>query len=475
MVPNLFRRLLGEGALTAAFVPIIKEKERQEGDPAVWRATNAVLWGLILVSVALIALVCGGLTVLVVWVPMTLDNELILRLLRVMFPYLGLVCVAALFIGILNARGHFFLPAMGATMLNVVMIASVIFLAPLFGVHRSEQVFGLAVGVLIAGVVQASFQLPVLRREGFRLQWVNPWQDPTVREVIRRMAPAVLGVAAYQINVVIVQGIAWFGAPEQTVASFNYAVRLLELPQGVVGVSLATVMLTELSKLAVAKKYPEFRGALREGLLQILFINTLAMVILWVLAEPIIRLLFERNAFDSASTSRATFALVCLAPALLAFSLNNVMARAFYALGDTVTPMRISVFCLAVNLGFAVLLIPTLHQGGMGLANSLSATINSGLLFYAFKKKQPKFEIREWLPNLGWISLAAGFAGVTAYGSFMGLDAAFGHEHLGTRALGVFVPMTLAGTVYFGIAWFLRLPQAHEIVSLVTSRFSGKK
>ncbi len=469
-IPNLFRRLLGEGALTAAFIPIFKQKEVNEGEESMWHGACAVLSALVLVSAGLVMLTVLGLTVAVNYVPMAAHTELILRLLRVMFPYVGLVCIAAVFIGMLNARGHYFLPAIGATVLNVVMIGSVWFLAPRFGPLLVDQVFGLAVGLVIAGFLQAAFQWPALRREGFRWRWVTPWRDPTVREVVRKMAPATIGVAAYQINVLLTQTFA-IGVDEHIVASFNYAVRLMELPQGVVGVSLATYLLTELSHLSAEKKFPEFRAALGEGLRQVLFINGLACVLLIMLATPIMRLLFEHGKFTAASTERASFALVFLAPGLVAYSVNNILARAFYALGDTRTPMRISLICLAINLVVAVPLILLLRQGGMGLANTISAATNSALLLYAIKRALPKFSLREFLPNVTNVAGAAALAGVTAWGGNLLWERQFGHAHLPQRLGAVFLPMALAGAVYLSLALWLKLPQAHEILGLLRGRF----
>ena len=151
-------------------------------------------------------------------------------------------------------RADIFIPAMGATMLNIVMIASVLFLAPNLGETLHTQIFGLAIGVLVAGVAQASFQLPTLRREGFRFEWVSPWKNDTVRQVVQKMVPAALGVAAFQINVLLTQD-SPFGYGDKIVASFNYAVRLMELPQGVFGISLATYLLPTLSGLASEKKF----------------------------------------------------------------------------------------------------------------------------------------------------------------------------------------------------------------------------
>ena len=212
-IPNLFRRLLGEGALTAAFIPIFKEKEKTDGETEMWRAANAVISGLIISASAVIAVVMLGISLALVSsqhfpaLALNPQTELMLRLLRVMFPYMLLVCLAAAFMGMLNARGHFFIPAMGATMLNVVMIASVLWLAPKFATDLPKedrlphQIFALAIGVLAAGVAQAAFQLPTLVRDGFRYRWVSPWGNETVRRVVVRMIPGTIGVAAFQINV----------------------------------------------------------------------------------------------------------------------------------------------------------------------------------------------------------------------------------------------------------------------------------
>jgi len=167
-IPNLFRRLLGEGALTAAFIPLFKEKEKTAGEAEMWRAANAVISGLVVAAAVIIGLVLAGVSLALAAGDFTGETRLMLELLRWMFPYMLLVCLAAVFMGMLNARGYFFIPAMGATMLNVVMIASVLWLAPRMGPTLETQIFGLALGVLVAGVAQAAFQLPTLRREGFR-------------------------------------------------------------------------------------------------------------------------------------------------------------------------------------------------------------------------------------------------------------------------------------------------------------------
>ena len=467
-IPSLFRRLLGEGALTAAFIPIFKEKERTGTEEELWRAANAVISGLI---VALAVIV--GLGLLIVSVALTAHDftpsvDLMLRLLRVMFPYMFFVCLAAVFIGILNARGHFFIPAMGATMLNVVMIASVFLLTPVWPGEKADKVFALAVGVVVAGVAQALFQLPSLRREGFDYRWVSPWRNETVRNVVRKIIPGTIGVAAFQINVLVVQnlGLVLGSANGPIISPFNYAVRLMELPQGVFGISLATYLLPALAGLAAEKKFDEFRATVRHGIAHLLFVNVLCAVLLVVLAEPAVRLIFERGSFTAQSTHATTLALQWLSASLIGYSLVNIFARAFYALGDTRTPMKISVVCLVVNLVCAVALVLPLKQGGFGLANTISSTLNCGLLLFALRKKLKTLGLAALKPGLLPLVVAVAIAGLTAWGASHEWERLIGHAGLPARIGAVFVPGTLAAGIYFGIALAAKIPAAVELREL---------
>jgi putative peptidoglycan lipid II flippase len=499
-IPNLFRRLLGEGALTAAFIPVFKEKEKTAGETEMWRAANAVISGLVVAACAIIGVVMVGLSIALAWggpheivnvydpcgLPHFIASDgsihygtagyfsgqtvLMLQLLRVMFPYMLLVCLAAAFMGMLNARGHFFIPAMGATMLNVVMIASVLWLAPRMGQKLDEQIFALAIGVLAAGMAQAAFQLPALRRDGFRYRWVSPWRDATVGRVVRQMIPGTIGVAAFQINVLLTQSIAFWVSP-QIVASFNYAVRLMELPQGMFGISLATYLLPTLSGLAAEKKFPEFRATLRQGVGTLTFFNLIAAVLLVVLAEPIVRLLFERGQFTAESTDRAALALLCLAPGLVAFSTVNILARAFYALGDTKTPMQISLATLVLNLVLVAALVGPLRQGGLGLANTITAAVNVWLLLFALRKKLGRLEMESLQKTLVPLALAGVLAGLLAWHGGHWWEQALGHATLALKIGAVFAPAGLAGLVYWLAALALKTPAAKEMTEFALARF----
>jgi len=473
-IPNLFRRLLGEGALTAAFIPLFKNKEKTEGDKAMWHTANAVVSALVVISSLVIGVVMLGLSAALMWGEFDTHTRLMLELLRVVFPYMLLVCLAAVFMGMLNSRGYFFIPAMGATLLNVVMIATVLLVAPRWGEDLGEQIFALAFGVLVAGVAQAGFQLPYLYREGYRLRWVTPWRNDSVREVVRKMIPATIGVAAFQFNIIITQTLAFWierSSGAQIVASFEYAVRLMELPQGVFGVSLATFLLPTLAGLAADKQFPEFRDNLRRGMGYLFFVNAIAAAMLMVLAEPMVRLLFQHGAFTADSTRRASFALMCLAPSLLTYSAVNVMARAFYALGDTKVPMQISAVCLCLNI---VVLLPLifmfpkgLQAGALGVANALSSLLNVGLLSYALKRKMPKWEIQSLLRPVAGMLLAAVVAGGVAWFLHGQWVANLGYETVWLKIGEVFAPAIVAALVYWGITAAIGLREARDLFALI--------
>lgn len=465
VIPNLFRRLLGEGALTAAFIPVFKEKEKLAGEAEMWRSANAVISGLVATAAVLVLLLVLAISIALIAGITDAKATLMLQLLRVMSPYLLLVCLAAILMGMLNARGHFFVPALGAALLNLIMIASVFWLAPRMGTTLDRQIFGLAIGVVLAGIAQAFFQLPLLSKEGFRYQWISPWSNQTVRRVVKQMVPGMIGVAAFQINVVITYGFAFWVEPG-IVSSFNYAVRLIELPQGVFGVSLATYLLPTLSGLAAEKNYAQFRNTVGQGLGYLTFINLLAAVLLLVLAEPLVRLLFERREFDSYATVRTAIALAWLAPGLIAFSAVNILARAFYALGDLKTPMKISVFCLAVNTLLALGLVWRFKEAGLGAANSFTSIINVGLLLFALRKKLVKLQFTDLLRQIPALLGAALIAGAAAWFLVRWWTNQLGHDTLLLKIGEVFVPILAAAVLYFLICLWLKLPYTRDLLAL---------
>lgn len=486
-VPNLFRRLLGEGALTAAFVPIFKREGRQRGQEAMWEAGTVTMWALIMASGALVLVVVLGITgVLFVdqlawkltaakafpswpFFPLDQDTILVLRLLRITFPYLTLVCLAALCMGMLNARGYFFLPALGATMLNLVMIATVVFVAPHWGRELRQQVFALAYGVLAAGILQFGFQLPVLFRDGWRPRWINPIGHPVVREVAVKMVPGMLGVAAYQINVLIIQAVA-FAVDRSIIAAFDYAVRLLEFPQGVIGISIATYLLSSLSGLAAAKDYSGFRRHLRDGTSLLLLINLFMAASLLALAIPVVRLLFERGEFTPDSTVRVSTVVMALAPGLVSFSLVNIYARAFYALGDTKTPMVISVGCLVANLILTLVLIFPLRHLGMGIANTTTSSLNAALLLYGLRRKLRGLGFSRMRPVIIKLMASATISGICMWIVQLAVEERVNSRDLAGKVLVAGLPMVVGFLLYLAVAWLLRVEILTDLMGIIARK-----
>lgn len=474
-LPNLFRRLLGEGVLSAAFIPIFKAKEKNEGIEATWRASNAVISGVIVATSALSAAVLIVISIILAWGHLKPEWRLMLELLRVMFPYVILVCLTAIFMGILNARGHFFIPAIGAAVLNVAMIASVLFLAPHMGRELDTQIFALAIGVLVAGVAQAAFQWPTMRREGYKFQWVNPFSDPTVRDVAHKMALGSVGVAAFQLNVTLTQCMA-FGDNAPIVSIFAYATRLMEFPQGVIGISLATYLLPTLSTLAIEKKFADFRATLRQAMSYLIFANLVASVLLVILAKPIVRLIFEHGKFTPADTAAVSITLMLLAPGLVAFSTVNMLARAFYALNDIVAPMKISIFCLATNLVLTafMLFVLRLDAEGLALANTMTSLANVGLLLIALRKKLKRLEMTDLLKQLPPVLIAGVVAGVVAWIAEHQWAKHLGHATLMLKIGHVFVPAILAGVAYLAITLGANVRAAQDVIGLAGAKIRRK-
>ena len=449
-IPNLFRRLLGEGALTAAFIPEFKHRERTEGDEAMWRAANGVLSGLVVVACAITGLAILGVSIAMDRFAFDQRTALMLDLLRIMFPYMILVCLAAVCMGMLNARGRFFVPTLGAALLNIVMIASVLLVAPRFGKDRHEQIYALAFGVLAAGLAQALFQIPSLLSEGWRFQWVNPWSNPSVRIVAVRMIPTTLGAAAFQLNVLVTQSFA-FAIGESVVASFQYAVRLMEFPQGVVGASLGTYLLPTLAGLVADRKYDEFKKTLLTGLSHLMVVNLLSAALLMALAYPSVRLLFEGGIFHSSDTAGVAFALTLLAPGLVAFSTTNILARAFYALGDTKVPMQISIFCLAVNVVLSIAFSMSMQAAGLALANTVTSTGNALLLAHALRRKLRGLDFAPLGREIAIMTACALPSAVAAYACHALLHRWTVGDSLFQRFLEVAVPGLVGVAIYLGI------------------------
>jgi putative peptidoglycan lipid II flippase len=312
-------------------------------------------------------------------------GALAVRLARIMFPYLFFVGLAALAMGMLNAHRHFLAPALAPVMLNLGIIAAVVGLAPLL----AEPVIGLTVGVLVGGAGQLLIQLPALARRGLLVAPAADPRHPALRRIVHLMAPIALGQSATQVNILVDTVIASFLAGG-SVSYLYYADRLVEFPLGVFGIAIATAVLPTLSAQA-ARREPEalaatFAFALRFAA----FITMPAAVGLAVLREPIVRVLYERGEFGPTESAATAWALGFYALGLVGFASVKIGAQAFYALGDTRTPVRVAIAAMALNSVLAVLfvlLVPPLRHGGLALATACSGTVNATALAWLLRRR----------------------------------------------------------------------------------------
>lgn len=384
-IPNLFRRLLAEGALSTAFIPVFTEyltkRPRGEFNRMVSAVAGAWLLALCLVSAlgALLApWIVGVMAPGFAAVPEQLG--LATTLTRLMFPYLIFVGLAALAMGVLNAHRRFFTSALGPAVLNVGIIAAVLTLTP----HFKVPVMALAVGVLVGGLGQFVIQLPEIRRAGVPLRPSAELSHPALGRIAQLLGPTVFGLAAVQLNVFVNTLLASL-LPGGSISYLYYADRVVEFPLGVFGIAVATAALPPMAEQAARRDLSGFQETINFALRLSCFVAIPASAGLWLLREPITRVLFERGRFGPAETQATAWALGFYALGLTAFAAARIAAQAFYALGDSRTPVKAGIAAVALNVVVAVALMGPLQHGGLALAASASATANLAILLWLLR------------------------------------------------------------------------------------------
>lgn len=467
-VPNMLRDLFAEGAMSAAFIPAFTEADQKRGAAAAWALGRQVMSSLLLVLLALCAfgwllsspfvdLLAGG------FAQQEGKLELTAWLFRVMLPFLPLVSLAAVAMGMLNARGIFGVPALAPALLNAGMIVFGLALIPVCRAVGQPPIVAMAVGVVLGAALQFAVQLPALGRQGFRLRLEWPTWPPEVRRVAALMGPATIGLAATNVNVIVASRIASFFA-EGSVTWLYCAFRLMQLPIGVFGVALATVSMPALSRAAVAGDLPAVRSTLSAAARLVLVLTVPAAVLLGVLAEPIVMVLFEHGRFHAGDTARTAEALVMYCAGLPAFAAIGVFSRAWYALGDTRRPMFASLAAVAINLGLNLLLVGPLRSlgldhRGIALAASLAALANLAQLAHGLRGRLGGIEGRRMAGTLARVLAASAAAGALLW---LGLRALGGAWRQGAPEQVA----TVAGGLALGalLAWgALRIARVEEV------------
>lgn len=419
--PNLVRDLFAEGAMSAAFVPTFTRHLSPDSRERAWRLGNLVITALLGATSILVLLgivFAQPLTTFFAGAYAAVPGklELTTQLTRVMFPFLTLVAVAAAFMGMLNALHRFFVPALSPALFNVGSILTTIALVPVMPMVGLPAIMAPAIGVLVGGLGQVVAQWPLLRREGFRFRPVIDFKDPGLREVLALMGPGVLGLAAVQINILVNTSLAT-RAGDGPASWLNYAFRLMYLPIGLFGVSIATAALPSLSRHAARDDVHEVRQTISHGLRLMLMLNVPATVGLVALATPIVGMIFERGRFSAADTAATAAALAFYAPGLIGYSAVKIAAPSFYALRDSRTPALVSMATVAVNVVLNITLARLIGYKGLALGTALAALFNAGSLLYVLRRRLGGLDERAITTALGKIALASLVMGAVAFGT----------------------------------------------------------
>lgn len=478
-IPNLARRLFGEGALTAAFLPAFsRELARGSGDgvpPAAWQLASAVfsflaaiLAGLVLAGEAIAWL----LSQVFVDEP---DTRLLLGLIAVMLPYAMLICLAAQVTAILQALGRFAWPALVPVVLNLCWIASIWLVDPWFEPDRIAQAYALAVCVVVAGVFQLALQWPTLLRLGFRLRAGWRESQPAVREVFRAMLPVVIGLSIEQINTLADGLIAWgFSQPEGglpmplpgapayplragAVSALYFAERMYQFPLGVFGIALGTVLFPLFAGHAARGELHKLRDDLTLGLRLVIAIGIPASAGLIVLALPLTRLLFEHGEFTMDDSLRTAALIRAYGAGVWAFCGLPILYRGFYALGDRIAPLRVGLWAVACDTILNLTLIWPLAERGLAWSTALSATGQMICLVWLIQRRVGRLNWRRLMATAARTVLATGLMSACSLGAMLLFPFDDGRWQ---QILSVFGPVTL------GIASFLAAARLVGLVEL---------
>ncbi len=465
-IPNLFRRLFGEGALTASYLPVLTTHLENDRQAARQLASVVVT----LLAILLAGLVAAGELLFglawLIWgdVP---GVALLMGLSAVMLPYLLLICIAAQLTTMLYAAQHFTVPALTPAVLNIVWLVAAWAVAPWFAPNQVAQAYVLAVAVVVAGAAQVVVQLPTLRRLGFHFDYNWSVAREGLGQIGRNLAPMLVGLAVTQINTfndsLIAWGLAaakdgpqyipWLGGavryPMQqgAVAAIYYGERLYEFPLGIVGTAVAVAIFPLLSRHAARGDRQQLGADMTLGLRLVLCLGVPAGAGLILLAEPIARLLFQHGQFQPDDTLRAARMIACYASGVWAYCASQVVVRGFYAMNDTGTPVRVAAWMVGLNLALNLTLIWPLAEAGLAVATSLAAAVQVFVLTAIFARRHAR---------LGWRPLAAAAARTVVATLLMSVvvwtvRAAMPEGGgLKNELLQVLVPIALGGAAYCG-------------------------
>ncbi|MGE3465703.1 MAG: murein biosynthesis integral membrane protein MurJ [Pyrinomonadaceae bacterium] len=506
-IPNLLRDLFAEGALSAAFVKVFTDYQLKNSEKEAWRLASLIFNGLAVV----LSIICvAGIFLSPLFVKIITYNylgdpnhyypaekaELATTLMQIMFPFILLVALAALAMGVLNTKGRFGIPASASTAFNIVSIG--VGLALAFWLSGGEwersvdkitiptdaaqwAIIGMSIGTLLGGAAQLLIQLPSLFKVGFRFSLRLSFRDEGVRRVMRLMGPAIIGTGAIQFKVLVDTVVA--SGIDGGASWLSYAFRLMQFPIGVFGVAIGTAAIPTLSRLASEENLVKFRSTLSDAIKLVFLLAVPSACGLIVLGDPIVSLIYQRGEFTAFDTNMTAWALTAYSIGLAAYAAIKVLSPAFYARDDAKTPMYISLASIVVHVptsfGMMQLLsnfgvTPERPNGfghvGVALATSIVATVNFLALGWFMRRKINRVNGRDILSSLGRIVIASVAMSAVAYASYRGLTAYFVDKHLWIRLIEAFVPIAAAGITFLVVAKLLRISELESAIRIVSAR-----
>ena len=494
-IPNLLRDLFAEGALSAAFVKTFTTYtlDEEKGEDAAWRLASLVMNALVVILslITILGIIFSPQLVMLLTKGGFVGEkaELTTTLTRIMFPFLTLVALAAVAMGVLNTKRHFGIPASASTLFNVGSILGGLgFAYYLSGggwttptdpnavpeIAAQRAMIGMAMGTLVGGALQFLIQVPTLFKVGFRFRPQISFSDPGVRQIMRLMGPAIIGTSAVQINVMI--NTMFVGDIEGGASWLSYAFRLMQFPIGVFGVAISTATLPAISKFAALKDIESFRSTLASSINLVFLLTIPSACGLVVLGRPIISLIYERGAFTATTTEMVALALAAYSVGLAGYAAIKVLSPAFYALDDARTPAIVSIASIAVNLIASFLfknVFATYGYAHVGLALSTScvALINFLVLVFLMHRRIGGLDGRKILSSLARIALASLALSVVSYAAYRTLSGFLDSNDLIAHLAETLIPILLGITAFILIARILKIEEFSLATQALTKRF----
>jgi putative peptidoglycan lipid II flippase len=472
-LPNMLRDMVGEGAMTAAIVPVLTEYSHTKSREEYWQVARVILNLMltVLITLSVLGVVFAPLLVRVIAPGFLSDPEkfrITVIITRLIFPYILLLGMVAYSKGVLNSLNYFTTPEFAPVVLNITMVASLVLLCPIIGIK------GLIIGVLLGGIFEVLIQIKPLRTRGFRFKKDLRIKHPVAGRIGRLLLPRAVGTAVYQISVFIdtilasLAGIVGAGG----VAALYYSNRLVQLPLAVFGIALATAALPKMTKEATLKDMDKLRGTVSFSLRAVFTVMLPATMGLAVLARHIVSILFQRGEFTAYSTGITSSALLFYSFGLMAYAGIKILVSTYYSMGDTRTPVKTAAIALLVNITLNLILMWPLKVGGLALATSIAATVNLIMLYMLLTRRIGDIGTKAILASVARVAVAAAIMAVfTFIASKMFLTE---HEASLAAAARLAAIILSSGAFYIVLCYLLKVEGARKLLAMAGARKNGK-